>query len=169
MAHIVPIPHEHDPEAGDLSALLPQREEVTQDLHGVVDVGQPVDHRNPRVAGQLLHHLMAEGAGHDGVHPALQVAGRVLHRLPLPQSDVRGGEIDSMAAELGHPGLEGDAGPKRGLLEDQGQRLSAQDGMQDPLPSLSLEVLRQPEQVGDVVGRQIVQREQMPDHDVSSQ
>jgi hypothetical protein len=169
MAHIVAVPDERHAETADPAALLPEREQVAEDLHGVMGVRQPVDHRNLRIPGQPLDHLVTEGAGHDRVDPSLQIPRRILHRLPFAQADVRGCQVDGVAAELRHTRLEGHPGPERRLLENHGQRLSAEDRMQNPLPSLCLEVGRHLEEGRDVLRRQIVKRYQMPVHVGSSQ
>jgi hypothetical protein len=106
----------------DRAAMLDEGEDVGEDLAGVVFVGQAVDHRHPRVAGEALDDLLLEGADHDDVAHARDHLRRVLHRLAAPELRVARIEVDRRTAELVHAGLEGQARARAGLLEDHHQR-----------------------------------------------
>ena len=75
---------------------------------------------------QLLDQRVAEGARHDAVDPARQVARDVGRRLARADPDLLGAQQDRVAAELGHAGLEGHVRAQRGLLEEHRERAAAQ-------------------------------------------
>ena len=81
------------------------------------------------IAGQRRRSCLLEGAGHDAVDHAAEDAGHVGDALALAEADVAGAEVEGVAAQLAHADLEGNAGARRGLLEDHGEALACQDGM----------------------------------------
>ena len=70
------------------------------------------------VCANLHQALLAERADHDGVDPALEVAGDVVDRLAIGVHDV-GGDLDHVAAELADADGERHARAQRRLLEQQ--------------------------------------------------
>src|SRR3712207_8318304 len=52
-------------------------------------------------------------------------------RLAALGLEVVHAEEDRLAAELGHAGLEGDAGPRARVLEEEAERLAGQVAVQD--------------------------------------
>src|SRR6185312_17403479 len=52
---------------------------------------------------------------------------RVAERLAAAELEVAGREVERVAAELGHPDLEGDAGARRGLLKDHRERAAGEE------------------------------------------
>ena len=79
------------------------------------------------VGGELLDHVVVEGADHDARrHSATARArcrrwsrrGRAASRLPV--------SMIGLAAELAHADVEGDAGAGRRLVEDHGERLAGE-------------------------------------------
>ena len=72
--------------------------------------------------GQLLDGRVREGPDGQGVDVLADDPGEVGDALAAPQADVLVAEEDRVAAELGDRRLEADAGPQRGLLEDQAER-----------------------------------------------
>ena len=85
-------------------------------------IGQPVDHRDVGVLGELLDVLLREGPDHDRVQVALEHVRRVLDRLAAPELEVVRGEVEPVAAELDDADLERDPGARRRLLEDHPER-----------------------------------------------
>jgi hypothetical protein len=119
---VVPVTEVDQPPTGQRTANLGERHVVGQTLARVKVVGQPVDHRDLGETGQLLDQLVAEGATHRAVDPALEVARHVLDALAHADLAVARRVVDGVTAELRHPGLEGHAGAQRRLLEVHEQR-----------------------------------------------
>ena len=70
--------------------------------------------------GQRGDDLVGAGADHDRVDVAGEDAGGVADRLAAGELHFVAAEDDRVGAELGDADVEGDPGPGRGLLEDQG-------------------------------------------------
>src|SRR5215813_852865 len=87
-------------------------------------VGQPVDHWNGSVAGQIIQLPRLVGADHDRVDIARQDARGIGYGLATAELAVGSTEIDRLAAELAHGDLERHAGPRRRFLEDHRQGLA---------------------------------------------
>src|SRR6266700_2401930 len=102
---------------------LAEREVVGQGLAGVKEVGEAVDHRHRAVARQVQDVLVSEDPGHDPVHEPREHACGVGDALAPLKLYVVDPEVEGGPPELEHPGLEGYPRPRRGLLEDHGQRL----------------------------------------------
>ena len=99
---------------------------VGQPLTGVVEVAQAVHHRHCAVFSKLNKRLVIEHPGDDGITPARQVGGEILHRLPLAQRAVLLIQIDAVAAQLGDADVEGDPGAQGGFLEQGDHALARQ-------------------------------------------
>ena len=102
--------------------VLRNREQVGEHLAGVQQVGQPVDHRDVGVLGQLLDLGVGERADHDPVHVAREHARGVGDRLAAAELDVARREEERVSAELPGAHLERDARARRRLHEDHRQR-----------------------------------------------
>ena len=89
-------------------------------------VVEAVDDGDGRVRGELFHALPSECPVHDAVDVSAQDPGGVGDRLASANLRVVWAEEESMATELRHADLEGDAGARRCLLEDHREALSAQ-------------------------------------------
>jgi hypothetical protein len=120
-AHVVPIAEIGEAGAREPAQPLANRHQVGERLAWVRVVREPVDDGDVRVLGELLNVLLREGADHDCVEVALEHVRRVLDRLAAAELEVAGGEVEAVAAELGDPDLEGDAGARRRLLEDHAE------------------------------------------------
>jgi len=92
-------------------------------------VAKRVDHRNRRVTGKLLDVGVREGSNRDRVDVTAEHHGGVADRLAAAQLEVVGAQVQRRPAEVRHADLEGDAGPRRGLLEDHPERAAGQDAM----------------------------------------
>ena len=106
-------------------------------------VGEPVDHRHGGFQSQLDADLVGESANHDEVDPAREIARHVLDRFALADSDILRGEIDRVAAQLRHPGLEGYPRAQRGLLKDHRESAAAQVRMLQSGAEFVLQARRQ--------------------------
>jgi hypothetical protein len=78
--------------------------------------------RNRSLEGRSLG--LREGADDDAVEETRDHARGVLEALAAVELDFTGDERDRRAAELGHPGLEGEARAGRGLAEEQAEGLA---------------------------------------------
>ena len=85
VAHVVAGVAEIDEaDALQFAEMLPDGEEVGEDLGGVELVGQAVPDRHPRIAGEVLYDLLAVAAVLDAVEHPAQHAGGVGDGLLLP-------------------------------------------------------------------------------------
>ena len=85
VAHVVAgIAKVNEVDALQVTKMLPDGEEVGQDLGGMELVGQAVPHRDPRIAGQIFHDLLAVAPVLDAVKHAAQHPGGVGNGLLLP-------------------------------------------------------------------------------------
>src|SRR6059058_2060050 len=109
LADVMTIRERFDPHALEPVEALADRHHVGERLARVRAVGEAVDHRDRRVARQLLHVLLREGADHQAVEVAREDSGRVAQRLPTTELEVGGGEVEAVPAELGDADLERDA------------------------------------------------------------
>ena len=156
MVDVVAVADEGEHGPPQVSEPLVEGEQVRQGLAGVLADGQPVDHRDRGPGGQLRHDLVGTGPGHDAVDEALEVARHVADGLPPAEDDALG-EVDRMAAELGHPGLERDPCPEARLLEQHRERAPLQRRVRVPALGqvLRLEIRGAGEQPLDLGCRQV--------------
>ena len=73
--------------------------------------------------GEFDDDVVAEDAGHDEIDVAREHHGDVLGGFAFAEADVGGCEVNSVPAEEGHAGLEGNAGAQRRFLEYHRERL----------------------------------------------
>ena len=143
-------------DAGVEARPLANREQVGERLTRVGVVGETVDHRHRRVLGQFGHVRVVEHPAHHRVDVPREHASGVLHRLAVTELDVVRPEEQRVAPELGHPRLEGDARPRRRLLEYHRQRRPGEFGVGLPAAGPLLQVLGAGEHVRQFVARQVV-------------
>src|SRR5207244_5279501 len=88
VAYIVAVADPRHPQAIEMAKAFADGEQIPQDLTGMLQIGEAVDHRNPGVFSQRLHGPVREGPRHDPPDPALQVSGHVGYALPRSQLDI---------------------------------------------------------------------------------
>ena len=112
-------------------------------------------------ARQLDRGLVREGANHDEVDPAREVARHILDRLALADTDIVRREINRMATELRHAGLEGEARPQRRLLKDHRERPAAQVRMLESNFELGLQPRAERQQAVELSRRERAEIEEV--------
>ena len=104
--------------------------QIRQNLAGMLQIGQRIDHRNAAILGQLHQRLMRIHPCHDAVHIPAQNPRHIRNRLPPPQSHLIRRQIQAEPAQLGNANLKAGPRPQRRLFKQQcdtlaGQRLRA--------------------------------------------
>ena len=92
MRYVVAIAYVTEFEALQALPVLDDREDVRHCLARMLEVGEPVDHRNRRMGGKRLADIVAESADHDPVHHPFEVLGHVKHRFAFAEINVGGGQ-----------------------------------------------------------------------------
>ena len=158
VAHVVAGVAEVDEvDALQLAEVLPDGEEVGQNLGGVELVGQAVPHGHPGVVGQVFHDLLAVAAVLDAVKHAAQHPGGVGDGLLLADLAARGVQVGHFHAQIVSGDLKAAAGAGGGLFKDQGDVLARQlVVVADAGLFLGLEVGGEVQQLLDL-GRGVVQ------------
>ena len=139
-------------DALQLAEVLPDGEEVGQDLGGVELVGQAVPHRHPGVVGQVLHDLLAVAAVLDAVKHAAQHPGGVGDGLLFADLAARRVQISHLHAQVVGGHFKAAAGAGGGLFKDQGNVLAVELVVGDAGLLFGLEVCGQVEQLFDLGG-----------------
>ena len=153
VAHVVTGVAEVDEvDALQLAEVLPDGEEVGQDLGGVELVGQAVPHRHPGVVGQFLHDLLAVAAVLDAVKHAAQHPGGVGNGLLFADLAARRVQISHLHAQVVGSHFKAAAGAGGGLFKDQGNVLAMELVVGDAGLLFGLEVCGQVEQLFDLGG-----------------
>src|ERR1700722_16156095 len=153
LRHVEAIADERDAQLAHVAAVaFLHRHEIGKQLAWMQKIAQPVDYRHRGFTRELDCGLMGEGANHNNVDGARNIARHILNRFTLTDSDVTGGEINRMAAELRHPGFEGDTGAQRRLLKNHRESFPAQMRMLEADFQLSLQARSECEQSVKLVG-----------------
>ncbi len=104
---------------------------------------------------EVFDRLLREGAGHDGIDPAIEVAGNVFDRLAGADGAVA---ENGIAAELFDGQLEGHVRAQRGLFEEQRDGCSSERA--GVIAGGVFDVEREVQEVGElVVGEVEITRE----------
>ena len=106
--------------AGGLARVLQHGQGVAEHLGGVPLVGQPVPHRHAGELGQGPHLGLGVATVLDAVEHAPQDPSGVRHGLLVPHLGARRVEVGGAGALVRRADLEGAAGARGGLLEDEG-------------------------------------------------
>jgi hypothetical protein len=145
-----------------LGQVLAHREQVADDLRGMVVVGEPVDDGHLAVARELHDRLVLERTRLDHVAHPREHLGRVVERLAHAEVDLAGLEVERVAAELGHRHLEGDAGARGGLLEDHPQRAVVEQQRHSRVAVGVLEQADQPDQLLEFLAAEFLGIDEVP-------
>ena len=107
---VVPVADERNVDPLQPVLVLLDGQEVAHRLAGVLKVGQGIDHRRRHVLREYLEAAVRGDTGDDAVHPPVEHAGHVGHRLSHAQSDIVPAQVDALAAELSYADLESSPG-----------------------------------------------------------
>lgn len=162
VAHVVAVADPGHGLALDAAAVLVEGLHVGEQLAGVQVVGQAVDHRHLRVRGEFRQGGVGEGADHHAVEHPRHDPGAVADRLAAAELGVARGEEDRLAAELDHPGFEGQAGTGRSLLEDHAQDPALQRLVEHASVAQVLQLAAAADQTDQLFGAVIHKREKVP-------
>ena len=122
VAHAVAVAEPRHGLALEPAAVLEDRQRVADRLDRVVPVaGLAVDDRDRRGVGQLAQNGDRLRARHDRVQEATEHAPRIGHALAAGQVHLSRPQVDGMAAQLRHPGLEADSRACRRVVEDHAE------------------------------------------------
>lgn len=158
---VVAVADVGEPQALELAEALAHRQQVGERLAGMVQRGQPVDHRHLRRLGQPRDGLVGAGADHDRVDVAGEDAGGVANRLAARELHLIAAEDDRVRAQLGDPDLEADPRPRRGLLEDEGDAAAGERiGVGAPLAP-RFQLRRSVEQLAQLEGPELFTGEEV--------
>ena len=125
-------------------------------------VGEPVVDRDAGPLRELLGRLLREAAVLDRVVHAAEHARGVLHRLLVAHVRAAGADERDVGALVVGGDLERAARPRRVLLEDQRDLLADELLLLAPFALGRLQLGRQVDQVGDLLGRVVGQLHQVP-------
>ena len=124
-------------------------------------VGQAVPHGNVGVLGQILHNALPEAAVLDAVKHAAQDTGGVGDALLFADLGAAGVQIGDAHAQIVPRHLKGAAGTGAGLFKDQGDVLALIQGVGNTGLFLGLQLRRQLQQIGDLLGGEVQQLEKI--------
>ena len=122
--------------------------------------GQTVPHRHAGVLGQILHVGLGEAAELDAVVEAAEHAGGVLDGLLLAHLGAARIKVGHAHAEVHGADLEGAAGARGGLLEQQHDVLALEVAVRGAGALEVLEVLGELQLVLDLLGGEVEQAEE---------
>ena len=109
-----------------LGQVLEHGHEVAHLLRGVVELGHAIDDGHRGALSQTDNVLVTVDASHHDVEQGAHDASGIAEGLVTAELDgARAVEL-SVAAEVGHSGLEGEAGAGGDLLEDHAEGLVAE-------------------------------------------
>src|SRR5574337_1528650 len=168
MTDVIAVTDVGDLHAAKRAALFLKGKEIRKNLAWVGQVAQPVDDRDRRMSGQLLHGPVGEGSRDNPINPSIEILRHILDGFPYSKLDLGGRQIDGTAAQLGHSDLKGDSSPERWLLEYHAQRLASEQWVGDPLVLLRLQVGSKVKQAIHLRGRQVTDRQKVFRHRGSS-
>ena len=145
-----------------MAKVLPDGEEIGQDLGGMELIGQAVPHRHTGVVGKVFHDLLAIAAVLDAVVHAAENAGGVLDGLLLAHLGALGVKVGDAHAQVHGAHLEGAAGARGGLLEEKDDVLALQVAVRLVVVLLGLEVDGEVNEVLNLIRGKVQELEEVP-------
>ena len=151
IAHIVTgVPHVNQLDAGEGTEVLPDGQEVSQDLGRVEFIGQAVPDRNAGIAGQVFHDLLPETAVFDSVKHTAEHPGGIGDAFLFADLAAGGIQVGAVHSQVVRGDLEGAARTRTRLFKNQGNILTGEFRVRDPGFFLLFQIRRQIQQAGDV-------------------
>ena len=120
------VADERDDLALNAPAFFLERENVRQDLAGMLFVSQRIDRRQAGELGELLDVRLGESADDRAVDHAGQDPRRVLDELAAPELNIVRVQENRFASQLAHTDFERDACPGGRLGKNEAPGLAAQ-------------------------------------------
>src|SRR5690606_9652281 len=90
----------------NVAAVLKKRENICENLAGMILIGQPVDDRYSRILCKPLDDLMLMGTNGDDIHHPRDNPGSIFYRFATSQLGIACGKINSTTAQLVHSRFE---------------------------------------------------------------
>ena len=153
MADVVAIAQVGDTDAVQLTEPLTDRHGVGQRLQRVRRIGEPVDHRDGGVLGELLDLLLRERADQDRAHEAGEDERRVAAALAARELQVGGRHVERHSAELRDTDLRADPRSRRRFVEDQRDGAAGKNAELPAAGTLDLELVGEVERELELVSR----------------
>jgi hypothetical protein len=119
VADVVAVAEVGDPNALERAEAFADGHRVRERLQRVCRVGEPVDHGDARMFGELLDLGLCERPDQDCAHEAREHERRVPAALAAGELQVGRRYVHGHAAELGYSYLGADARARRRLVEDE--------------------------------------------------
>ena len=170
VAHVVAgVAHEGELLAVEVAAeLLLHGQHVGDHLRRVELGREAIPHGHASVRGEGLDDRLGVSAVLDAVVHAAEHARGVLDGLLLAHLRALGVEVGDAHAEVHGADLEGAAGARRGLLEEQDDVLSLEVAVRLARALLCLEVGREIDEVLDLLGGEVEELEEVAARDIYS-
>src|SRR5438132_11893353 len=117
MRHVITIAYECEANIPQISKPFLQGEVVRQRLARMLEFAESVDHRDTCMLCHGRNRGMVEGAQHNDIHPALQVACNVAKALARVNAALSLYHDERDAAQAGHASRESQTCSERGLFQ----------------------------------------------------
>ena len=163
IAHVVPgVPQINQLPSPQRAEMLPDGQEIRQDLGGMKLIGQTVPDRDAGITGQILDDLLAVAPVFNAVkHPA-QHPGRIRDGFLFADLAPGGIQIGHLHPQIMRSHLKGAAGPGGGLFKNQGDVFSRKEPVGNAVFFLFLQIRGQIQEPFDFSRGQIQQLQKMP-------
>ena len=131
----------------------------------MLQVGEGVDYRGPRVSGQFLQGGVGIHPRDDALGPSVQIPGHILDRLPDPHTDRFVVHVHGISTQLMDANLKGGKGSEGGLFEYQGYGSVLEKVLiPDAHPVFPLEFITQLQNLLGFFGRKVQNGKIIPLH-----
>ena len=137
--------------------MLLQGHEISDDLGGMVVIGEPVVHRHTAEFRQRFHHLLVIAPVLDAVKEPAQHLGGVLHGFLFAHLGAAGLQERYVATLIVYRHLKGTAGAGGRFLKQQGNVLSPKAAAQYAAALFRLQIVPQIQKIANLPGGKIHQ------------